>query len=149
MAVLYIFWTSFKLTCWYWDWAFWSVIIKWLRACNGCILFIITQGRWSRDMNMFPPYRLPIPPFFLVICIVCITLSFGGSLLSLQKATWGPHVQFLYWLYDVILCHFRMWSFKFAVISRNWSQLHVDILTSPSSCSYEKHAAIACPEPFD
>jgi len=35
----------FKVTCWYGNQAFWSIIFEWFRLCNGCLLFVIIWGR--------------------------------------------------------------------------------------------------------
>ena len=35
--------------------AFWNVIYKWLWAHSACMLLVITQGRWSRNINTSSP----------------------------------------------------------------------------------------------
>ena len=49
-----------------WDWAFWSIILEWLRPRSGCMLFEIIRGRWGQAYQRFHP---PNPVWGMCACI--------------------------------------------------------------------------------
>ena len=69
-----VLWKSGALNWWLatnntvdmWDWAFWRIILEWLRPRSGCILFEIIRGRWGQAYQRFHP---PNPVWGMCACI--------------------------------------------------------------------------------
>jgi len=98
------------------DRAFWNVIYEWLRARSACMLFGITWGRWSCNINMS---LLPHPVSYLFfgligmfpLVIPCKDISWGfklqvAKLKNYKEAneTWPRR---LFYRGTVTLCHFN------------------------------------------
>ena len=123
-------WMCFKITCWYGDRAFRSIIFEWLRSCNGHLLFVIIRGRWGWHINIsLPPFLwLSLLPFLIVFTQVCCWIECWGK----GKKPKCEHGSCIYRQCHVFLVILRISCIVFQILAVcNWELANYMLICQP------------------